>query len=122
MKFKGVPKRAPQREVGFAGEHPTNSAGPMSNSRFKRILVPMDFSDCSLLALGYATALADAFQSKLILLHVIEPAAYQEHCFGISTQIGETNQTLVEAGRARLTEFAQKQSDHGRQIEVLVRM
>jgi len=39
----------------------------------KKILVPMDFSDCSQKALEYAIPFAMQFGAKLILLHVVEP-------------------------------------------------
>lgn len=39
----------------------------------QKILVPVDFSDPSQHALDYAIELAQAFQARLFLLHVIEP-------------------------------------------------
>jgi universal stress protein A len=39
----------------------------------KRILVPMDFSECSSKALLYAVPFAKQFSAELILLHVAEP-------------------------------------------------
>ena len=38
---------------------------------FRKILVPVDFSDCSMTGLGYAKALAKEFKAKMILLHSI---------------------------------------------------
>src|SRR5439155_523232 len=38
---------------------------------FRKILVPVDLSDCSMKGLGYAKALANEFKAKLILLHSI---------------------------------------------------
>ena len=42
----------------------------------ERILVPIDFSDCSLDALAYAVAVAQQAQASLMLLHVLEPVSY----------------------------------------------
>lgn len=39
--------------------------------KFKRILVPIDFSKCSLMGLAYAKALARRFESKLILINAV---------------------------------------------------
>jgi len=39
----------------------------------KKILVPVDFSECSDKALGYAAALARKFSAQLTLLHVVQP-------------------------------------------------
>ena len=41
--------------------------------RLKKILVPVDFSDCSKKALVYATGFARQFSAELTLLHVVEP-------------------------------------------------
>jgi nucleotide-binding universal stress UspA family protein len=40
------------------------------------LLVPIDFSDCSLDALEYATEVAKQFSASLRILHVLEPASY----------------------------------------------
>jgi nucleotide-binding universal stress UspA family protein len=43
---------------------------------FERILVPVDFSDCSLDALEYAAGVAQQAKASLVLLHVVEPVSY----------------------------------------------
>lgn len=48
----------------------------MNRVRVKRILVPTDFSDCSQQAVDYAIALAQTFQAKVILFHVVESPVY----------------------------------------------
>jgi nucleotide-binding universal stress UspA family protein len=40
------------------------------------ILVPVDFSDCSLEALEYSVQAAKVFGAAVTLLHVLEPASY----------------------------------------------
>jgi nucleotide-binding universal stress UspA family protein len=42
----------------------------------ERILVPVDFSDCSLDALEYAVVMAQQAKASIILLHVLEPVSY----------------------------------------------
>ncbi len=44
--------------------------------KLKRILVPIDFSDCSKKALQYALPLAKEHQAALTLLYVVPPPAY----------------------------------------------
>ena len=44
--------------------------------RLERILVPVDFSDCSLDALEYAVVVAQQAKASLMLLHVLEPVSY----------------------------------------------
>jgi nucleotide-binding universal stress UspA family protein len=41
-----------------------------------RLLVPIDFSDCSIDALEYAVGVAQRAKSSLTLLHVLEPVSY----------------------------------------------
>ena len=47
--------------------------GPLPMFRLQRILVPVDFSDCSRKALQYALPFAKEFEASLILLHVVTP-------------------------------------------------
>lgn len=45
-------------------------------THLERILVPVDFSDCSLDALEYAVLIAQRSQASLKLVHVLEPISY----------------------------------------------
>ena len=47
----------------------------MAESLFAKILVPVDFSPCSEEAFRVALTLAKTFQTKLLLLHVIDTSA-----------------------------------------------
>ncbi len=110
-----------------AGKHPA-AANPLTPTttpphlQFSRILVPIDFSACSLLALDYAVALARQLESRLILLHVVEPAVHQETYFGGAAPGGETNQPLVEAGKKRLLALAEARTSGSLPVETLVRI
>jgi universal stress protein A len=46
---------------------------PPEEFKLKKILVPLDFSDCSKKALEYAIPYAKQFDAELVLLNVIEP-------------------------------------------------
>jgi len=54
---------------------PPRAAGtvPVSPLVFKRIVCAIDFSECSMRALDYAMSLAQESNSRLTVLHVIEP-------------------------------------------------
>jgi len=45
-------------------------------SRIERILVPIDFSDCSLDALEYGALVAQRSKASIRILHVLEPVSY----------------------------------------------
>lgn len=123
-------KTALRSDAALAEPPPEESAekGPQtaktasSPFRLKRILVPIDFSDCSLQALDYALAFAEQFQARLILLHVVEPAVYPENCLGLAPVMDETNQSLVESARERLAELSRKRVGHRAVAESLVRL
>jgi universal stress protein A len=60
-------------------ERGTTSASPFT---IRRILVPVDFSECAQKALAYAVPFAQQFGAELILLHVV-PANYPVGEFGM---------------------------------------
>ena len=49
----------------------TDKAGSQSPLRISRIVVPVDFSECSLNGLAYAKALAKKFGSRLVILNSV---------------------------------------------------
>ena len=51
-------------------------AGDYLTSTVRRMLVPVDFSDCSLDALEYGALIAQRSKASLKLLHVLEPVSY----------------------------------------------
>ncbi len=53
----------------------TWAPGTLPNLAVTRILVPLDFSHCSRVALGYALSFASHFKAELFLFHVFEPVA-----------------------------------------------
>jgi nucleotide-binding universal stress UspA family protein len=69
----------------------------------ERILVPVDFSDCSLDALEYAIVVAQQAKASLMLLHVLEPVSY-----GLDFTLGhiKTREQVRESWTKRLEELA----------------
>ena len=53
-----------------------DEGAPSMPVTLERILVPVDFSDCSLDALEYAVVVAQQAEASLMLLHVLEPVSY----------------------------------------------
>ena len=69
----------------------------------ERILVPVDFSACSLDALEYAAVVAQQAKASLMLLHVLEPVSY-----GLDFPLGHsrTREQVRETWTKRLEELA----------------
>ena len=67
--------------------------------QIRRILVPVDFSDCSRLALEHAFDLAQAFGATVDALHVIEPVRYVQPGVIVAT---------AEERRVPIEQFAQE--------------
>ena len=69
----------------------------------ERILVPVDFSDCSLDAFEYAVEVAQQAKASVMLLHVLEPVAY-----GLDFDLGHirTREDVRESWTKRLEELA----------------
>jgi len=69
----------------------------------ERILVPIDFSDCSLDALEYAVVVAQQAKASLMLLHVLEPVSY-----GLDFTLGHsrTRELVRENWTKRLEDLA----------------
>lgn len=59
------------RHLNGATARPTRNGFPLA-----RILVPIDFSNCSTAAFNYAAGLAQDFNAELRLVHAINPNAY----------------------------------------------
>jgi universal stress protein A len=68
-------------EINRRDEPLLRSAGNVP-FRFKRILVPIDFSDCSKKALQYALPLAEQHQAVLTLLYVVPSPFYAAGEYG----------------------------------------
>jgi len=98
MKTKSSGKSEHTSSVPESGREKT-AADPLSNRGFtlKRILVPIDFSECSLSALAYALGLAVKLEAKITLLHVVEPAIFADNYLITPTAVEEANQNLVAA-------------------------
>ena len=87
-----------------------------STAEFKRILVPIDFSDISLTALPQARLFAEKFRAELVLLHVIETYPI-DHMVGLP-ESRQLHASLEDTARARLADLA---ADLGEGTRTLMR-
>ena len=84
----------------------------------ERILVPVDFSACSLDALEYAVVVAQQAKASLMLLHVLEPVSY-----GLDFTIGHsrTRELVRENWTIRLEDLASSMKVTDIPVEVRLR-
>jgi nucleotide-binding universal stress UspA family protein len=68
---------------------PDEAQAAIAAPAIRTILVPIDFSDCSLDALEYAAQVATQFSAAVTILHVLEPVSYS------------LDFSLTQAGKAR---------------------
>lgn len=87
--------------------------------KVKRILVPIDFSDCSKKALQYALPLAQEHQAAITLLYVVSPA-YGGAEFG-ALNYAELETTMRESGGQQLAKLAAAEARSGVSMDTLVR-
>lgn len=84
----------------------------------RRLLVPIDFSDCSLDALEYAAIVAKQGHATIELLHVLEPVSYGLDFTLIHPEAGEQNRKRLTA---RLEQLSSALSGSGVPTKVHVR-
>jgi nucleotide-binding universal stress UspA family protein len=83
--------------------HP--GAAPATPVLFKRILCPVDFSDCSMQALNYATSLAQESEAHLTVMHVMA------HDLGDTPEMYDT---MITDGRLSLADYLRRREDEAR--------
>ena len=77
--------------------------------RLKRILVPVDFSECAKKALAYAVPFAKQFGAEIILAHVVQPCIPVPEITAVDTtatlaQMREAGKTELEKLRLGITD------------------
>jgi nucleotide-binding universal stress UspA family protein len=83
---------------------------------FKQIVVPIDFSDCSLDALGYGVQIAKDFGAFLTLLHSLEPLSY-----GSDLTFGHTAEQNRQQMATRLKLVADEVQSQGVSVHAVIR-
>jgi len=121
-KIRSAPARGLDAEPRTAERVGTPVKGAATAIALKRLLVPIDFSECSLHALNYARVLGEALKASIILLHVVEPGGFGPGMVGLSPSLQEANQTRVQGSRDRLVALGDKHLGHRLAVEALVRV
>jgi len=84
----------------------------------KKILCPIDHSDCSKEALKYAVSFAMKDEAKLLLLHIIDIRSFNEGLDAMSTQIPD--EETLERLRAKLLDCIPEEIRDDMDVEALV--
>jgi nucleotide-binding universal stress UspA family protein len=85
-------------------------AAASSPFQIRKILVPIDFSDCSRKALQYALALAREHRAAITLIYVVPPPAYPVGEFG-GLEYGNLVADMRTGGEKQLAELAAEIGD-----------
>ncbi len=84
---------------------------------FRKIVVPIDFSACSINGLAYAKALAREFGSTLVLLHCVYPHYYVSNDEYARYDFPLLMEQTEKAARRQLRELAEKIDWEGIKVE-----
>lgn len=90
---------------------------------FKRIIVPVDLSDCSRIALEYAVATARAHKSKLTVLHVYEESFVEPYVNAANSEeeAGEIIKEIERVNETKYDEFLKTVDFSGVEYEKLLK-
>lgn len=94
----------------------------MDRKSYSSILLPVDFSECSLHAREYAVDLANTYSSTLHLLYVVEPLDLFSGADGIEQSVYfDVMQSLRSQAQERMERVVRELSSLGLKVESVVR-
>lgn len=85
----------------------------LARAQFEKILVPVDFSDCSKHGLNYARALAARFEAELVLLNSVAPEYYVSSDEYARYDLPELMREAETAARTQLHDLVEKTNWNG---------
>lgn len=95
---------------------------PAAHLRIHKILVPVDFSECSDRALDYAVGLAQPFGAGIALLHVVEPGIGTNQSLALTPTLDAAHQRSLNAAQERLACLRERHLAAFTSAETLVRI
>ena len=104
-----------------SSDEPLWMAAARTPFRIKKILVPIDFSECSKKALKYAVPLAKQHDAAITLLYVIPNVPYANGEYG-AIDYASVEDELSVTGKNQLARFAAAELQNGVRAETLVRI
>lgn len=98
-------------------DQPTKKRAPQTALRFRKILVPIDFSECSRLGLGYALGFAEDFGARLVLFHSVFIPAYVLGDKYTALAMPDLIATQQDYAKDEMEKLRQSVSRKGREVE-----
>lgn len=89
---------------------------------FKKILVPIDFSEYSLQALKYVADFAKVFQSEVYLIYVVEPIIYPPDLSIGQIALPTLNFQVDEKAKEELDRVAKEELDKETKVQTIVKL
>lgn len=90
--------------------------------RLKKILVPIDFSECSQKALRYALPFAGEFGAQILLVHVVEPVFVPENLMMAAPELPELGATVVSEAQNKLSRVSKQTIPAEIKVDMVVRV
>jgi nucleotide-binding universal stress UspA family protein len=88
--------------------------------KIERILCPMDFSEFSVRAFGYAQSLAKRYSAKLYVEHVVQPLGTAYPYYVFPETVNQIYGDLADEAKQHLQEFVKIHTRDGTQAEFVV--
>jgi nucleotide-binding universal stress UspA family protein len=95
----------------------SREAGPPRTPAFRKIFVPIDFSECSMKGLAYAKTLAQRFGSTLVLFHSVHVEYYVSNDEYARYDFPLLMQQCEGAAREQMSELVRKTDWEGIKVE-----
>ncbi|HEV2352251.1 MAG TPA: universal stress protein [Terriglobia bacterium] len=89
--------------------------------KIERILCPMDFSELSAKSYTYARSLAQHYEARLFLEHVVQPLSMAYPFYAFPDTLGQVYTNLLQDAEKHLKEVVQNFASNGMQPELVVR-
>ena len=89
-----------------------NPADPAGSIQLRKLLVPVDFSECSLSALSLALSLGQEYQAEILVLHVLEDIFPIGFDVGMVMPFPNLHEERLAAARERLRGILPEDSEH----------
>lgn len=84
------------------------------------IVVPVDFSPCAEKAFAWALAVAEKWQARILLLHVVSLPVPAPVVMGVHVHLTSLEATLLEDAKAKMRELLARSQNKAVQVETKV--